>query len=51
MASRGPPADADPVDRLAYVDDGDIRAQTAQRIVDEATALAERAKEAARLDC
>ena len=46
-----PPADADPVDRLAYVDDGDIRAQTAQRIVDEATALAERAKEAARLDC
>jgi len=39
-----PPADADPVDRLAYVDDAEVRARAAQRIVDEATALAKRAR-------
>ncbi len=39
-----PPSDADPVDRLAYIDDVEIRARAAQRIVDEAIALAERAR-------
>ena len=38
-----PPPTADPVDRLAYIDDDEIRAQAAQRIIDEATALVERA--------
>ena len=39
-----PPPTADPVDRLAYIDNDDIRAAAAQRIIDEATTLAERAK-------
>jgi len=39
-----PPADADPVDRLAYIDDVEIRARATQRIVEEATALAKRAR-------
>ena len=39
-----PPPTADPVDRLAYIDDDEIRTRASQRIVDEATALAERAK-------
>ena len=39
-----PPSDADPVDRLAYIDDDDIRRRAAQRIIDEATVLADRAR-------
>jgi len=39
-----PPADADPVDRLAYIDNPEIRARAAQRIIDEATTLIERAR-------
>jgi len=39
-----PPADADPVDRLAYIDDPEIRARVARRIIDEAETLAERAR-------
>ncbi len=39
-----PPPTADPVDRLAYIDDGDIRAKAAQRIIYEAEVLAERAR-------
>jgi len=41
-----PPADADAVDRLAYIDDPEIRARAAQRVIDEATSLAERARAA-----
>ncbi len=39
-----PPADADPVDRLAYIDDTEIRARDAQRIMDEAAVVVERAR-------
>ena len=39
-----PPADANPVERLAFIDDDEIRATSAQRVIDEATALAERAR-------
>jgi len=39
-----PPADADPVDRLSYLDDDEIRARAAQRIIDDAEALADRAR-------
>ena len=39
-----PPAHAGPVERLAHVDDPEIRAHAAQQIVDEATALADRAR-------
>ncbi len=40
-----PPPTADPVERLAYIDDSEIRARAAQRIIDEAEALAARARE------
>ena len=39
-----PPPTTDPVDRLAYVDDNELRALAAHRIIDEATTLADRAR-------
>ena len=38
-----PPSTAGPVERLAYIDDDEVRTRAAQRIVDDAEALAERA--------
>jgi hypothetical protein len=39
-----PPADADPVERLANIDDDEIHKAAARRILDEATALVKRAR-------